>query len=102
MTAGQPPWEAPFVIDVPDIGVERHGTWDLYDPGAAQPRPAVVFVHGGPLSPRIPVSPRDWPVYRGYGALAAATGLVGVTVDHSLHSLEDLPAAHAVVAQAVD
>lgn len=90
------------MVDVRDVPAERHGTWDLYDPGATGPRPAVVFVHGGPLPADLPVSPRDWPVYRGYGALAAAAGIVGVTVDHPLHSLDDLPAAHAVVVQAVE
>jgi hypothetical protein len=85
------------VVEVADVPVERRGVWDLYDPVATGPRPAVVFVHGGPVPAGLPVSPRDWPVYRGYGALAAAAGLVGVTVDHPLHDLKDLPAAHAVV-----
>jgi acetyl esterase/lipase len=54
---------------------------DLYHPaGATGPRPAVVFVHGdGPpeLGP-----PKSWGQYRGWGRLAAASGLVGVTFNH--------------------
>lgn len=96
------PWEVPFVVDVATPPVERHGVWDLYDPVAGEPRPAVVFVHGGPLPPGLPVTPRDWPTYRGHGALAAAAGLVGITLDHSLRALTDLPAAHGVVEQAVE
>jgi acetyl esterase/lipase len=95
------PWEVPFVVEVADVPVERHGVWDLYDPGSDGPAPAVVFVPGGPLPP-IPVPPLDWPVYRGYGALAAAAGLVGVTVDHPLHGFDAYGAAHEVVARAVD
>lgn len=102
VTAGTPPWEAPFVVEVDAVPGERHGVWDLYDPAAGEPRPAVVFLHGGPLPPGIPVPPRDWPVYQGYGALAARTGLVGVTVDHPLHSRAHLPAARDVVARSVD
>jgi acetyl esterase/lipase len=95
------PWEIPFVIDVPDVPVERHDVWDLYDPAATEPRPAVVFLHGGPMPAGLPVTARDWPAYRGYGALAAAAGLVGVVVDHPLHALTDYAAAHAVIEQAV-
>ena len=90
------------MVDVDDVPVERHGVWDLYAPTADGPSPAVVFLHGGPLPPGLPVTPRDWPAYRGYGALAAAAGLVGITVDHPLHGLTEYPAAHAVVEQAVE
>jgi dienelactone hydrolase len=46
-------------------------------------------------------TPRDWPLYRGYGSLAAARGVVGVTVDHRLHSPGAYPSAAADVADAV-
>src|SRR5512145_3121435 len=40
-------------------------------------RPAIVFIHGGPLppgdDPAMP-KPKDWGVYRSYGQLAAASG----------------------------
>lgn len=101
MVADLPPWEAPFVADVPDVEPERHAVWDLYAPGAAAPRPVVCFVHGGPTAVDLPVSPRDWPVYRGYGALAARAGLVGITIDHPLYGMHDYPAAYAEVMRAI-
>ena len=47
-------------------------------------------------------TPRDWPIYVGYGSLAAEAGLVGVTVDHRLHDGASYPQAAADVAAAVD
>lgn len=47
--------------------------WYLPDAGAEGPRPAVLFVHGGPETP-LP----------GYASLMAAQGVVGATVDHDL------------------
>lgn len=91
----------PFVLPTPEAARERRGRTDLYLPDADGPRPAVVFVHGGPVpAERLP-TPRDWPVYSGYGALAAARGLVGVTVDHRLHGLADYPVAAADVVDAI-
>jgi acetyl esterase/lipase len=104
-----PPWLAagvtapflqPFVLDVPALDRVRLGTVDVYAPDAG-PRPAVVFVPGGPVPPGLPVTPRDWPVYVGYGSLAASAGLVGVTLDHRLHSPADYPTAADDVAAAV-
>ncbi len=48
------------------------------------------------------MTPRDWPVYRGYGGQVASRGLVAATVDHRLHGLADYPTAAADVAAAVD
>lgn len=40
----------PFLLDVPELPRERTDDIDLYlPPGADGPRPAVVFVHGGPV-----------------------------------------------------
>jgi acetyl esterase/lipase len=89
------PHELPFVLDVPAEGVtvERLGEFDLYRPaGASGPLPAVVFVHGA-VPAQAPVRPRDWPVYVGYGRLAAAGGLVGVTIDLEYPSPVAWPAA---------
>src|SRR5690348_890205 len=72
----------PFVLSVETRPAERRGTVDLYLPDATQPQPAIVFVHGGPLPEPVRPRPRDWPVYQAYGSMAAAAGLVGVTVDH--------------------
>ena len=66
---------------------------DVYlPPGLAADarRPAVVFIHGGPLPPGADPSmpkPKDWGLFRSYGELAAASGLVGVTFNHRLYSL---------------
>jgi acetyl esterase/lipase len=61
---------------------------DVYTPQDLHPgerRPAVVFIHGGPIPPELPPA-TEWGVYRGYGALAAASGWVGVTFKHRFHS----------------
>lgn len=96
-----PPFLQPFVLDVPPVDRVRLGTIDVYAP-AGGPHPAVVFVHGGPVPAGLRPTPRDWPVYTGYGSSAAGAGLVGVTVDHRLHSPADYPTAADDVAAAVD
>jgi dienelactone hydrolase len=58
-----------------------------------------VFVHGGPIPEGH--SPRDTEIFRGYGALAAAAGLAGITFDHRLFSGEHYPLAADDVAAAV-
>lgn len=98
----QPPWVAPFVLDTPEVPRERHDHWDLFAPAEPGPRPLVVFVHGGPVNPAWPASPRDWHVYRGYGAHAAARGCVGLTVDHRLYSGDAYPQAYQDVLDAIE
>jgi dienelactone hydrolase len=90
-----PDYLMPFVLPVEAIVPERHGRVDLYLPKGTQPTPAIIFVHGGPVPPDLQPTPRGWPVYRGYGCLAAARGVVGVTVDHRLHDLADYSTASA-------
>lgn len=98
-----PPYLNPFVVSVADAPRERDGTIDVYRPvaGGDGPSPVVVFVHGGPLPPDLQAAPRDWPIYVGYGSLAAESGALGVTVDHRLHSLSDYATAAADVVAAV-
>jgi acetyl esterase/lipase len=63
---------------------------DVYAPPGLQPgekRPAIVFVHGGPIPPEM--EPTEWGVYRSYGELAAASGFVGITFKHRLNALAD-------------
>jgi acetyl esterase/lipase len=90
---------------------------DVYAPPDLRPgerRPAVVFIHGGPIPPELPPA-TEWGVYRGYGALAAASGWVGVTFKHRFHSYshdsdfdqleqaeEDIAAAIAYVRERAD
>jgi acetyl esterase/lipase len=98
-----PPFLQPFVVPVAEAGRRREGIIDVYTPvgGDRLPRPAIVFIHGGPLPPDLKPSPRDWPVFIGYGSFAASRGMVGVTVDHRLHSLAHYSTAADDVASAV-
>ncbi|MEU9094685.1 alpha/beta fold hydrolase [Streptomyces sp. NPDC048428] len=92
----------PFLLDVPECPRDRIGNVDLYVPDTEGPRPAVVFVHGGPVPAGVRPTPRDWPALKGYARLAAAEGVVGVTLDHRLHDMADYPRAAADVAAAVE
>ncbi|MEU3845336.1 alpha/beta fold hydrolase [Streptomyces sp. NPDC028635] len=92
----------PFPLEVPELPRERRGHVDLYVPDADGPRPAVVFVHGGPLPEGSRPTPREWPTLVGYARLAAAHGMVGVTLDHRLHDVGDYERAAADVSAAVD
>ncbi|MFE1034774.1 alpha/beta fold hydrolase [Streptomyces sp. NPDC058807] len=97
-----PPHLRPFPLDVPEAPRERHGNVDLHLPDADAPRPAVLFVHGGPVPADARPTPRDWPILTGYARCAAAGGVVGAVVDHRLHDLSDYERAAADVAAAVD
>ncbi|MFF0705519.1 alpha/beta hydrolase [Streptomyces tendae] len=92
----------PFLMDVPDVPRERHGNVDFYLPDAEEPRPAVVFVHGGPVPADARPTPRDWPGLTGYARCVAGDGAVGVLLDHRLHDLGDYERAAADVAAAVE
>ncbi|MET9437150.1 alpha/beta fold hydrolase [Streptomyces sp. NPDC006551] len=92
----------PFLIDLPERRRERVGQLDLYLPDADEPRPAVVFVHGGPVPLGVLPTPRDWPGFVGYGTYAAGRGVVGVTLDHGLHDLDDYPRAAGDIDAAVE
>ncbi|CAG7649785.1 alpha/beta hydrolase [Actinacidiphila bryophytorum] len=102
-SAAEPPVHLrPFLIDVPEHPRERVGRVDLHLPeGDEVPRPAVVFVHGGPVPEGARPTPRDWPAFRGYARLAAELGAVGVTVDHRLHDVADFARAARDVQDAV-
>ncbi|MEU0069853.1 dienelactone hydrolase family protein [Streptomyces sp. NPDC006332] len=101
--AGAPPIHLrPFPLDVPELPRDRSGQVDLYVPDAEGPRPALVVVHGGPVPAGARPTPRDWPTLMGYARLAAAEGMVGVTLDHRLHDLADYDRAAADVAAAVE
>ncbi|WP_329285831.1 alpha/beta fold hydrolase [Streptomyces sp. NBC_00691] len=98
----------PFLLDVPEVPRERRGRVDLHLPGGlgsptagGGPRPAVVFVHGGPVAPEQRPTPRDTPFLLGYARYAASLGAIGVTLDHRLHGIADLPLAADDLAEAV-
>jgi acetyl esterase/lipase len=59
---------------------------DVYTPprpARSRAVPAIIFVHGGPISPEM-MAPREWGVFRSYGELAAASGLAAVVFNHRL------------------
>ena len=95
------PHVEPFLLDPPVCRRERAGRIDLHLPAADGPRPAVLLVHGGPVSADARPTPRDWPAFTGYARLLASRGAVGATLDHRLHALTDFPAAADDVADAV-
>lgn len=104
-----PGYLRPFVQPTSEVDPERNGPIDLYVPDGAGPFPAVIVIHGGPIPPELRPTPRDWPVFRGYGSLLASLGLVAAVVDHRLYVLPepdgvvlDYPTAADDVAAAVD
>ncbi|MEU0175230.1 alpha/beta hydrolase [Streptomyces massasporeus] len=100
--ASAPAHLRPFPLDVPELPRDRRGHVDLYVPDGDGPRPAVIFVHGGPVPAGARPRPREWPALVGYARLAAAEGMVGVTLDHRLHDVADYDRAAADVAAAVE
>ncbi|RNH98682.1 hypothetical protein EEZ25_25160 [Micromonospora aurantiaca] len=94
-------WESPFVLDPPPAAVERHGDVDLHVPAGDGWHPAVVVVHGVPGPPEAPDA-RDWPLYRGYGALLAEAGVLTAIPRLTLASPDDLYTVAARVAAAAE
>jgi acetyl esterase/lipase len=78
-------------------------TMNIYSPphlsGGARV-PAVIFVHGGPIPAQM--RPTQWGVFVSYGELAAASALVGVTVNHRLYAPSDYERSQADVGAAID
>jgi dienelactone hydrolase len=74
----------PFVLSPPAREPERAEVLDTYVPDGDGPFPVVVVVHGAPLPPGLEAQPRDWPLYRGYGALLADQGMLAVVVSYQL------------------
>ncbi|MDO3687253.1 hypothetical protein [Micromonospora sp. C28ISP2-4] len=94
-------WESPFVLDPPPAAVERHGDVDLHVPTGDGRHPAVVVVHGVPGPPEAPDA-RDWPLYRGYGALLAEAGVLAAIPRLTVASPDDLYTVAARVAAAAE
>jgi acetyl esterase/lipase len=74
-------------VDDMDLKMDVYVPSDLPDHARL---PAVLFIHGGPWRPDSTVPPKDWGVYKSYGALMAASGLVGVAFNHRFFGLEYL------------
>jgi len=83
--AASDPSQLEFVLNPDTSGVEvrRRAEYDLYLGSSGVEVPLIVVVHGpvrGPVA-----RPREWPVYRGYGALAvsAAAGAAITDLDYT-------------------
>lgn len=76
-------------------------TFDMYTAAPQEQRPAVIFVHGGPIPEGQTPTPRQWPTFIGYSDLAASVGLVGITFDHRLYEMERYPDSADDVAEVV-
>jgi acetyl esterase/lipase len=87
---------APVVVQLPgmaDVKVraeqryslaDPHLFMDVYSPPSIRRGvkvPMVLFIHGGAGSAS---RPKDWGIYRSWGRLAAASGLIGITFNHRL------------------
>ena len=97
----QAPTDGDLFAGIPRPDRRRLDALDVHTaPGTTGRRPAVVFVHGGPIPEGH--SPRDSAVFAGYGALAAASGLVGITFDHPLHDDAAYPSSAGTLAAVVE
>jgi acetyl esterase/lipase len=96
--------KVPFFHDVETVRRVRDEVIDIHITEASKTgrRPAVIFVHGGPVPEDTEPRPRDWEGFIGYGALAAASGLVGITFNHRLYSDMHYPQAADDVAAIVE
>ncbi|MYS10032.1 alpha/beta hydrolase [Streptomyces sp. SID6041] len=94
--------EQEFLLDTQEHPYERHGRLDVHLPDGEGRRPAVLFVHGGPVDADRVATPRDTPFYRGYARYVAGLGVVGATVDHRLYALTDYARAAGDIADTVE
>ncbi len=94
-----------FVLDVAEVDRQRYDNIDVYRPAGDSSGgllPAIVFVHGGPLPPGMESGPRDWPVFVGYGSLAAEHKAVGVVAEHHFRTADDCASAVDEISRAVE
>jgi dienelactone hydrolase len=75
------PAQLDFVLspDTSAVEVLCRASYDLYVRPVDRPVPLALFVHGPVRGPV--VRPREWPVYRGYAALAADAGVAAAVAD---------------------
>ena len=79
-------------------------TMDVYRPTttrAGERFPALIFVHGG-LTLDQPRTAKNWGVYRSWGRVAAASGLVGVTFNHRMTTNDNVDVASGDLRAAID
>ncbi len=64
--------------------------------------PGMLFIHGGPIPRNIPLRPTEWGIYQGYGALMAASGFIGITINHRYFNLPYLEQSASDIQDAID
>lgn len=102
------------IVETGNVAVQRNlvykddgGNWlqmDVYTPSnlpIGTRLPGVIFIHDGPLSESLPLSPKDWGVFQSYGTLAASSDFVGVTFNHRFFSPTTLEQAADDISAAV-
>ena len=96
------PAQLEFVLapDTSGIAVHRRADYDLYTRPPDTRMPLVVFVHGPVRGAG--ARPRDWPVYRGYGSLAANAGIASAVVDLDYADVDALDAPTVQLGELLD
>lgn len=78
---------------------------DVYGPKSSRPGerfPAVIFVHGGPVSTDWGINLKDIGQYNSYGRLLAASGYVAITFNHRLFDLNSYPKSEVDLLQVIE
>lgn len=79
----RPGYLGDFVLRTETVTPETVDGVDLYLPTAGGQAPLAMLVHGM-LRQRPDVTPRLWPVYRGYASELARRGIAAAMIDHDL------------------
>src|SRR5262249_24724896 len=76
---------------------------DFYTPAGSGSleRPAVIFIHGGPIPANLLTPPKEWGIFTSYGQIIAASRFVGVTFNHRFYGGEWLVEAQSDVEELV-
>jgi acetyl esterase/lipase len=74
-------------------------TADFYTPPGSGPveRPAVIFIHGGPIPHNLLTPPKEWGIFASYGQIIAASRMVGITFNHRFYGGDRLADAQSDV-----
>ncbi len=80
---GKPGYLSDFILPTEPVVPTTVDGVDLYLPAPGEPAPAVLLVHGM-LRQHPDVTPRSWPVYRGYASELARRGVAAAMLDHEL------------------
>jgi acetyl esterase/lipase len=73
---------------------------DVYRARDARRAPGLVLVHGGLVAGTVPHA-KEWPSYRSWGRIAAASGMVAVVLDHRMNTNDVVDQAGADLLDAI-